>query len=79
MEKRIVIAIRITKEEYDAIEREVRSRKLTEKQRRWLNVLRLRFIGYSNTEIAELTGYSKSNVVQLLRRFKSQGLERFLR
>ncbi len=78
MGKEILIAIRITDEEYAAIEQKLRSRKLTAKQRRWLTVLRLRYKGLTNIQIAAQTGYSRSSVSQLLRKFKDLGLESYL-
>lgn len=38
----------------------------------------MRYKGLTNIQIAEQTGYPRSNVSQLLRKFKDLGLESYL-
>ena len=78
MEKRVVIAVQLTKDEYDEVRRKLRYGKLAPIQKRWLTVMKMRYEGASNAEIIKQTGYTYTYVCHLLRRFRNQGLETFL-
>lgn len=70
--------IQITAEEYEAVKEAERATKDKNVSRR-LRVIKLRYEGYTTTEIAKMTEMSRVNVSLICKRFKEQGLKEFIR
>ena len=67
----------ISKEEYEAIkekERETREKRISKR----LRILMLRYEGYKVSEIAKMYGMRINSISQLSRRYREQGLEKFV-
>ena len=70
--------IQITADEYEAVKKAERATKDKNVSRR-LRVIKLRYEGYTTTEIARMTEMSRVNVSVICKRFKEQGLKEFIR
>ena len=67
----------ISKEEYEAIkgkEKETREKRISKR----LRILMLRYEGYKVSEIAKMYGMRINSISQLCRRYREQGLEKFV-
>lgn len=68
----------ITEKEYKEIKKEIKKNRLKKVDKR-LQVLVLRYEGYTRIEIAEKLGYSVRRISQLCNEFKKEGIKEFTR
>lgn len=74
----IQVAYQITEEEYQAVikaERKTRDKRISKR----LQVVKLRYEGMGNSEIAKKLDFSSGRVSHLISEFKKQGLEEYMR
>ena len=70
--------LKISEAEYEAIKNAEKKNKNKRVAKR-LEVLELRYIGKSNAEITERTGFNTRYVTTLIQTYKRQGLEEYIR